>query len=322
MDGFWDAEDIVELTCRTMKNGIYRIYMNPWNRFLNFLECYFFNLQSKEQCWEVGQKHYDTGNDLFESFLDPSMNYSCGYWKSAKNLTEAQIAKMELIAQKLSLKPGMTVLDIGCGWGGLCYHLAKNYGVSVVGITISKEQAALAQQRCEGLPVEIRLVDYRDLKEKFDRIVSVGMFEHVGHSNYREFFETSHRCLKDDGIFLLHSIGVNHKDIPCAEPWFHYYIFPNGILPYYKHITDCSEGLFIIEDWQNMGNDYSRTLLAWLENFKKNWPTIEAKYGPRFYRMWNYYLQFSAGSFRSRKFQLWQVVLSKDGIQGGYYAAR
>lgn len=146
------------------------------------------------------------------------MNYSCGYWKSAKNLTEAQIAKMELIAQKLSLKPGMTVLDIGCGWGGLCYHLAKNYGVSVVGITISKEQAALAQQRCEGFPVEIKLVDYRDLKEQFDRIVSVGMFEHVGHKNYREYFETAHRCLKDDGLFLLQAIGTNHKELPCTEP--------------------------------------------------------------------------------------------------------
>jgi cyclopropane-fatty-acyl-phospholipid synthase len=177
MDGHWDAEDIVELTSRVMKNGIFKVYMNPYNRFLNFLECYFFNLQSKSQAWEVGEKHYDTGNDLFESFLDPSMNYSCGYWRTAKNLEEAQYDKMELIAKKMNLKEGMTVLDIGCGWGGLCQHLAKNYGVNVVGITISKEQQGLAQKRCEGLPVEIKLIDYRDLETQFDRIVSVGMFE-------------------------------------------------------------------------------------------------------------------------------------------------
>jgi len=250
------------------------------------------------------------------------MNYSCGYWRKASNLTEAQIDKMDLIASKLNLKPGMRVLDIGCGWGGLCRHLALNYSVEVVGITISKEGAELARLRCKNLPVEIRLTDYRDLNEEFDRIVSVGMFEHVGHNNYPEFFKTVNRCLKDSGLFLLHTIGVNHHDVPCAEPWFHKYIFPNGILPYYKHITDCTESLFVIEDWQNFGHDYSKTLLAWLENFKKNWKQLEPTYGKKFYRLWTYYLQFSAGAFKSRKFQVWQVVFSKDGIDGGYYAAR
>jgi len=250
------------------------------------------------------------------------MNYSCGYWRTATDLTQAQQDKMDLIAKKMMLKPGMKVLDIGCGWGGLCKHLAKNYGVNVVGITISKEGARYAQENCSGLPVEIRLVDYRDLNEQFDRIVSVGMFEHVGHNNYKDFFDAAHRCLKDEGIFLLHTIGVAHQDVPRSEPWFHTYIFPNGILPYYKHITEHIENQFIIEDWQNFGNDYSRTLIAWYDNFVKSWPKLENKYGDKFFRMWKYYLQFSAGAFKSRKFQLWQVVLSKNGIEGGYYAAR
>jgi len=322
MEGMWDCDDICELSRKTFKNNIYKVYMNRWNRFLNFVELYFFNNQTKQKAWEVGQKHYDTGNDLFESFLDPNMQYSCGYWRTAKDLNQAQFDKMELIAKKLMLKPGMRVLDVGCGWGGLAKHLAKNYGVKVVGITISKEGARYAQDVCAGLKVDIRLQDYRDLDEKFDRIVSVGMFEHVGHHNYDDFFSMAHRCLKDDGIFLLHTIGVNHHDLPLTEPWLHTYIFANGILPYYKHISDHIEARFIIEDWQNFGYDYSKTLLAWYDNFIKSWPKLQSKYGDKFFRMWKYYLLFAAGSFQSRKLQVWQVVLTKSGHEQGYYAAR
>jgi len=219
------------------------------------------------------------------------------------------------------LKPGMRVLDIGCGWGGLCKYLAEKYQVQVVGITVSKEGARLAQERCENLPVDIRVIDYRDLDEKFDRIVSVGMFEHVGRSNHKTFFQVCNRCLEDDGILLLHSIGVSHKRVCLTEPWFHTYIFPNGILPYYKDIPEAIEDLFIIEDWHNFGHDYSRTLMAWHDNFIKNWPKVAHK-GERFFRMWKYYLLMSAGAFRSRKYQLWQVALTKDGFKGGYQAAR
>jgi cyclopropane-fatty-acyl-phospholipid synthase len=250
------------------------------------------------------------------------MSYSCGYWKNAENLHQAQIAKMELIGKKLKLKPGMKVLDIGCGWGGLCKYLAENFGVEVVGCTISVEQGQLAREACAGLPVEIRLSDYRDIDEKFDRIVSVGMFEHVGTSNYRTFFKVANRCLKDDGIFLLHSIGVSHQFVPLIEPWFHKYIFPNGILPYHTEVPENIDGLFIVEDWHNFGPDYTKTLRAWKSNFQKNWPKIEHKAGDKFYRMWNYYLGVSAAAFRARKYQLWQIVLSKNGIQGGYESVR
>lgn len=261
---------------------------------------------------------------MFESFLDPSMNYSCGYWKDAKNLAEAQQNKMKLIGEKLKLKRGMKVLDIGCGWGGLCKYLAENYGVSVVGCTISVEQAKIARKVCANLPVEIRLVDYRDLDEKFDRVVSVGMFEHVGTSNYKTFFKVVHRCLEDDGYFLLHTIGVSHSWVPLIESWFHKYIFPNGILPYHTEILQTMLGLFIHEDWHNLGINYNYTLNAWMENFKRNWPKLkkEKNLDDRFYRMWMYYLSISAAGFRSRRYQVWQVVMSKYGVSTEYESVR
>ncbi len=249
------------------------------------------------------------------------MNYSCGYFKDTEDLHQAQLNKMDLIGRKLKLEPGMRVLDIGCGWGSLAKYLAENYKVTVVGVTISAEGAKMAEERCAGLPVEIRVTDYRALDEGFDRIVSVGMFEHVGHSNYRTFFQLASKCLAEDGIFLLHTIGVNHPWVPLSEPWTHKYIFPNGLLPNVQHVTEGSKDLFIIEDWHNFGHDYSKTLLAWQRNFDQAWPKLSAR-GEKFRRMWTYYLSMSVGAFRSRYYQLWQVVLTKNGMKGGYTSVR
>jgi cyclopropane-fatty-acyl-phospholipid synthase len=254
--------------------------------------------------------------------LGKYMQYSCGYWKSAQTLDEAQAAKMDLIGQKLKLEPGMKVLDIGCGFGTLAYYLAQNYGVTVVGCSISKEQTKYGESLCKSLPVEFRLCDYRDLNEKFDRIVSVGMFEHVGAKNYREFFEVANRCLKDDGLFVLQTIGNNHNSVNGFDMWSHKYIFPNGRIPYYTEVCKTIEGLWIVEDWQNFGYDYSRTLACWEDNFDKAWPDLSTKYGDKFYRMWKIYLNFAQGYFATRSFQLWQIVLSKDGIPGGYISPR
>jgi len=249
------------------------------------------------------------------------MSYSCGYWKNAKTLTEAQTAKLDLIAEKLKLREGMKVLDIGCGWGGLAHHLASKYGVTVVGVTIGKEGAAYARKFCAGLPVEIRVQDYRTLNEKFDRIVSVGMFEHVGSKNYREYFQVARRCLVDEGIFLLHTIGVSDPRMERKDPWTLKYIFPNGEIPYYRTVDDALEGLFLIEDWHNFGPDYGKTLLSWRDNFNTAWPSLESKYGNTFYRMWRFYLETSAGAFAARKLNLWQIVLSK-GLVDGYESVR
>lgn len=251
------------------------------------------------------------------------MTYTCGYWKDAKNLDEAQQHKMELIGRKLKLKPGMRVLDLGCGWGGLCKFLAETYDVQVVGVNIAKEGVKEARERCKGLSVEIRCQDYRDVNEVFDRIVVVGLIEHVGHKNYRSFFELANRCLTRDGIFLLHTIGRFNDATPKTEDYTHKYIFPNGMLPNQQNITKAIDNLFCIEDWHNFGPYYDNTLMAWHENFVKNWHSISHLYEnpEKFYRVWTYYLLASAALFRSRRLQLWQIVMTK-GLVGGYVSVR
>ena len=271
---------------------------------------------------EVGVKHYDLGNDLFIRMLDKNMNYTCGYWRNATNLNEAQLNKLELTCRKLMLKPNMRILDIGCGFGAFAKYAATNYGVKVIGVTISKEQCEYAKQNCSGLPVEIRFQDYRDItNEKFDRIVSLGMFEHVGHRNYRTYMEIVRNCLNDDGLFLLHTIGNNLSTV-YGDEWLNKYIFPNGMLPSIAQIANASESLFVMEDWHNFGAYYDKTLLAWFENFNDNWDQLKDHYDERFYRMWSYYLLSCAGMFRARRTQLWQIVFSKLGVRGGYQAPR
>ena len=191
----------------------------------------------------------------------------------------------------------------------------------MVGVTISAEQQKMAQERCAGLDVEILLQDYRDLHQQFDRIVSVGMFEHVGPKNYRTYFEVVERNLKPDGIFLLHTIGSNETDMN-VDPWINKYIFPNGCLPSVKHIAQASEGRFVMEDWHNIGADYDRTLMAWYERFKQSWPQLASRYSERFERMFSYYLNACAGAFRARDIQLWQVVFSPKGVEGGLRVPR
>ena len=308
---------------------IYRILIqnvdqNVKLKFLIFLELLMgriFNLQSRRRAFIIGEKHYDLGNALFQKMLDERMNYSCAYWKDARSLDEAQENKLELICRKLYLKPGLRVLDIGCGWGPFGKYAAEKYGVEVTGITVSKEQVQLGKKLCTGLPVEFRLTDYRDVNEKFDRIVSVGMIEHVGYKNYGTFFEVAGKCLKKDGLFLLHTIG-KMKSSTSVDPWTNKYIFPNGMVPSASQLSNAVENHFVIEDWHNFGNDYDKTLMAWYDNFVKNWNTLAGQLSERFFRMWKYYLLSAAASFRSRRCQLWQIVLSRSGVPGGYQSIR
>ena len=265
--------------------------------------------------------HYDIGNELFRLMLDKRLNYSCAYWKNSESLDEAQAAKLELTCKKLKLKPGMQVLDIGCGWGGFAAYAAKHYDVEVTGVTVSREQVKMARKICNGLPVCIELLDYRDMHQTFDRIVSIGMFEHVGCTNYRTFMEVVHRCLEKGGLFLLHTIGGN-RSVRSVDPWFARYIFPNSMVPSAHQITAAAEGLFVLEDWHSFGNDYDRTLMEWHRNFTTNWEQLNKRYDERFYRMWRYYLLSSAGGFRARTSQLWQIVFSPKGVPGGYQTVR
>lgn len=320
MDGWWDCERIDEMAHRLLRHGLGERAHTPSERLMYRLQSGFFNLQSKARAYIVGEAHYDLGNDLFERMLDPTMCYSCGYWKKANTLHEAQVAKLDLAARKLELEPGMKVLDIGCGWGSFAEHAARQYGAEVTGITISREQAEFARKRCAGLPVDIRLQDYRDLTGTFDRIVSIGMFEHVGHRNYRTYFNTVESLLNEDGLFLLHTIGSNNSEI-SADPWINRYIFPNGVLPSAMHIAKAVEGHLLMEDWQNFGADYDLTLMSWLGNFDASWHEIATRYSERTRRMFRYYLSVCAGAFRARDLQLWQIVYSR-GRQGRYDAPR
>lgn len=323
MEGLWDSPRLDELFHRLLRIDADEL-VKGWARLKlagTVLRQKLFNPQSTKRAFHVGERHYDLGNDVFQAMLDPTMAYSCGYWQRAANLEEAQLAKYELICKKLELRSGERLLDIGCGWGGLARYAAEHCGVSVLGVTVSKEQQALARERCAGYPVEIELVDYRSLQGKFDKIVSVGMFEHVGPRNYRAYFSTVHRLLEDHGLFLLHSIG-NYTRASACDAWLDKYIFPNGHLPSAQEITKAVDQRFLIEDWHNFGPDYDKTLMAWWENFNRAWPQLEEKYDMRFYRMWKYYLMCCAGFFRSRQGQLWQLVLSKRERAGVYRSVR
>jgi cyclopropane-fatty-acyl-phospholipid synthase len=278
------------------------------------------NPQSPPRSRRVARQHYDLGDDLYECMLDPAMIYSCAYWREADTLATAQAAKLDLICRKLRLQPGMRVLDIGCGWGGAAQFAAEHYGVEVVACTISENQARAARQRCAQLPVEVLLRDYRELTSElvgtFDRIYSIGMFEHVGKRNYRVFFDKMRELLPDDGLALLHCIGGNQSS-STTDAWIEKYIFPNSMLPSISQIGAAAENAWIVEDWHNFGPYYDRTLLCWLENFERGWPQLAARYDERFHRMWRYYLASSAAAFRARQNQLWQLLLSPSGIPGG-----
>lgn len=316
MDGWWDADALDQLICRAVSAGL-EYQLKPWHLLGDVVIARMKNLQKPGRAFQVGKIHYDLGNDLFEAMLDKRMNYSCGYWADADTLDDAQTAKLDLVARKLMLEQDMRVLDIGCGWGGAARYFAEQYGVEVVGVTVSRSQLELGQEIVAGLPIELRLQDYRELNETFDRIYSIGMFEHVGHKNYRAYFNVVKRCLDEGGLFLLHTIGTNVTR-PSVDPWIGRYIFPNAELPSAKQITRAAESVLLLEDWHNFGPDYERTLKYWHENFEAAWPELCTNYDDRFRRAWRYYLLSSAGSFRARANQLWQIVWS-TGRNGDIY---
>jgi cyclopropane-fatty-acyl-phospholipid synthase len=328
MDGLWDCDRLDVLFTHLLQARVderlrgklrLRLILSAVDTLLRNI---LINRQSRRRAFQVGERHYDTGNSLFEAMLDPTMSYSCGYWAGAETLEQAQRAKLDLICRKLDLQPGERLLDIGCGWGGLLKHAAENYGVEALGITVSAEQQALALERCRGLPVRIELMDYRDLRGRFDKGVSVGMFEHVGQKNYPAYFQTVHRVLKEEGLFLLHTIGSDVTD-RVTDPWIDRYIFPNYKLPSARELTAAFEAGFVLQDWHNFGPDYDRTLIAWRDRFNAAWPQLRGEaYDTRFQRMWNYYLQSCAGFFRSGQGQLWQIVLSGRGRRVDYRSVR
>jgi cyclopropane-fatty-acyl-phospholipid synthase len=318
MDGWWDCEKIDAMVYHLMdKNLAASLDFRNFGFYRTALMAKIFPEGARSRSHLIGKRHYDIGNDLYEVMLDRNLIYSCAYWEAgARNLDEAQEAKMELICRKLKLRPGMTLLDVGCGWGGLARYAAQKHRVQVLGVSVSKEQVDYAKKFCDGWPVEIRFQDYRDVQGAFDRIVSVGMFEHVGKAYLGTFMATLNRILKEDGYFLLHTIGVHQYGLKNA--WLNKYIFPGGQLPSLKDVARAMEGLFKVEDLHNIGPNYDPTLMAWYENFLKHWDQLKSEFDERFFRMWKYYLLGCAGAFRARQTQVWQFVLSKPGFRGRY----
>jgi cyclopropane-fatty-acyl-phospholipid synthase len=312
MDEWWDCQAVDQLIDRLLRARLDQQIRGNWKIMLHMLRSRFLNLQSTTRAFQVGEQHYDLGNDLYEAMLDKRLNYTCGYWRNADNLDQAQEDKLELVCQKLGLEPGMTILELGCGFGSFAKYAAENYGVNVLGVTVSAKQVELGMELSRGLPVELRLQDYRDVSGLYDRVISIGVMEHVGYKNYRTYMEVVDRTLKPGGIGFFHTIGSNTSEVG-TNAWSERYIFPNGMLPSIAQLATAMEGLFIVEDWHNFGPYYDPTLMAWYSNFENAWPELKKNYSDRFYRMWKFYLLSSAGGFRSRQTQLWQVVFSRHG---------
>lgn len=320
MDGWWEANQLDQFICKLLEAGIEERF-KPLALRLQILAAKLINQQDRIRCRRVVVDHYDLSNFLYSKMLDPYMQYTCAYYAKADDLNKAQTDKLEQICQKLELKSSDRVLELGCGFGGLAKYIAEHYGCQVVGYNISKEQVAWAKNWTKDLPVEIRLQDYRDAHGQFDKVVSVGLCEHVGYKNYRILMETAHKCLKDRGLFLLHCIGGNESKF-TTDPWLEKYIFPGSVMPSVEQLGVAFQGLFVMEDWHNFSVDYDRTLMDWFHNFDQNWLELSKDYDQKFYKMWKYYLLMCAGSFRSRKNQNWEVLLSKGGKIAGYRSLR
>ncbi len=322
MDGLWDCEALDQFFDRALSSQRGQAVPCSIGMLFSRAKARLLNPQNRHHSLDVARIHYDIGNDFYEAMLDPYMQYTCAYWNGiAGDLASAQEAKLDLVCRKMDLTPGERILELGSGWGGFARYAAEHYGVHVTACNISRPQIEWARAKCEGLPVEFRLQDYREATGLFDKAAAIGLCEHVGYKNYRGFFELVLRCLRQGGIFLLHTIGRNSSATHC-DPWMDRYIFPGGMLPSAAQLGKAMENLFVIEDWHSFGPDYDRTLMAWHANFEKAWPRFSTEYGERFHRMWRYYLLSCAGAFRSRQNQVWQLVLSKGGIRGGWKGVR
>jgi cyclopropane-fatty-acyl-phospholipid synthase len=312
MDGWWDCASLDQFFDKILRANLEDQVKKNTRLARHVLKSKLFNLQKANRAYQVGEEHYDIGNDLYCAMLDKRMLYTCGYWAAVDDLDAAQEAKLDLVCRKINLKPEMTVLDLGCGYGSFAKFAAEKYCARVKGVTVSKKQVKLGTELCQGLPVEIKLEDYRNVTGKYDRVISIGIMEHVGYKNYRTYMQKVSQCLRDDGIAFIHTIG-NNVSRSTSNPWLTKYIFPNGMLPSIAQIARAMEGLFVMEDWHNFGQHYDKTLMAWHANFEAAWPELKDKYGERFYRMFRYYLLSCAGAFRARSIQLWQIVMTKPG---------
>ena len=328
MEGDWDVGSIDALFRRIIRYDISDSLMVMLNRLRLDLKSRLTNMQSRIGSRAIAETHYDLDHRLYELFLGPWNQYTCCFYDKATTLEEAEVEKLEMVCNKLDLQPGDRVMDIGCGWGGFAKYAAETRGCHVTGVSISVEQIAYARKYTAGLPVDIIECDYRDLPKRyedgsFDKVVIIGMIEHVGYKNYRHLFEVVHRMLNDVGLFLLHTIG-NSTVTTVVDPWIEKYIFRNSMAPAASQLTHAMEMLFTLQDWENYGHYYPSTLAHWQERFEANWPRIEAietanRFDERFRRMFNYYFLSCKAGFETEDILLWHLVMSKAGCRQTVY---
>lgn len=320
MDGWWECDAIDEFVTKLLNIDVLSFLRPTPALYAHWIKSKFINRQTKSRAAINAKHHYNIGNELYSRMLDTEMVYSSAYWKSANNLESAQRDKLDLICRKLKLQSGMKILDIGSGWGGFLRHAAKNYGIVGVGISPAENQINFARTHSRGLPIEFKQMDYRNLSGKYDRVVSVGMMEHVGPKNLKTFFNKCNELLAPGGLMLHHTISSNYSK-HVTDQFFDKYIFPGGVIPSLAQIALAQEKLFIIEDVHNFGPYYDLTLMEWHKRINNSWYQIP-QYNERFRRMWRYYLLSSAAGFRSRNLQLLQLVFSRSDSKYIYEAVR
>lgn len=325
--GQWDCDQLDELI-----NRLLRVRANQplslrgaISAAVERLRDQLINPQSLARAFRVGRQHYDIDHRVYAATLDRRLVYSCGHWQEASSLEEAQLQKLERICRKLQMQPGQRLLDVGCGWGSLAAHAAEHHGVRVTAITVSAAQYLWVREHYGHLPIQVELCDYRSLpgllRGRFERIASVGMFEHVGQRNHPCFFRCMQQLMEADGLLLLHTIG-HAGPRGGTDPWIDAYVFPGGRLPSATEVCRASAPHLRLEDWENFGGDYVRTLLAWWQNFQARWPELQGHLGEKFYRFWRYYLLSCAGYFRSGQGQVWQLVMSRPESSRVYRSLR
>lgn len=327
IDGDWDCEALDELFRRVLSsNAQSKPLVRAFHAFKS-LQARLMNLQTPRRSRAVAEEHYDLDHRMYAHFLGPWNQYTCCFFDGTGDLERAEVAKLEMLCDKLELKAGDRLLDIGCGWGGFAKYAAATRRCEVTGISLSDEQIRYAVEYTRGLPVTIRRLDYRDLPDSglppFDKISIVGMLEHVGYKNYPVIMDVVHQMLKPDGLFLLHTIG-NCEKTTVVDPWIEKYIFRNSMAPAMSQLADAAEGKFVIEDWENYGQHYVPTLQAWHDRFNANWDRIRAlptarPFDDRFRRMWNYYLMSSKAAFEVEQLHLWQLVMTRRHSGRGVY---
>ncbi|MCM2304160.1 MAG: cyclopropane fatty acyl phospholipid synthase [Elusimicrobia bacterium] len=311
-DGWWEADRLDEVFHRLFRAGLHeRLAPGPWPG-LRALAGRFRDFRASLRSHGSAGARSGPGGDVFQAMLGARMSFTCAYWKGARNLDEAVEGGMELVCRKLELKRGMSVLDLGCGWGAFARYAAERHGVSVTGVDIDAERVKLGRELCKGLPVALRVQDHKEVRGRFDRVVSIGLMENVALGDYRASMAAAAQCLKADGIALIHAVGRNDGALR-VDPWLDRSLFPDGAAPTLARLAGAMEGHFVAEDVHNLGPHYDPTLLAWHDNLARRWPELRGRYGDRAYRTLKVSLLCAAGGFRARRSQLFQIVMTRPG---------